>query len=703
MHRFTPVMSLWIIVALSLNCAAGDRDRERTPAPPLSARMRSFSHAHEGRRARATVTSMAFSPDGQWLVAAYFRHAMNRPGTDWGARVAQWNLATGKRIIIPNACGPVAISRGGVLAMNQYERLRMSPKTRLALWELGKSEPQRFLEMEAAALVFDPEGKRLLGLSSSWEIRILLIDGEEPAKAAGTIDREKLGLSQRRVGSATLAFEGRHDLRVVLAPMGVGERWHYSEATGFLNRRRPLTARLWPSELRPFQAVAFFWPGGARQNLTAFSGRGKVVVRRWDDELLATLPGNGQPAFSPDGRRIAVADRRGIIRIWQCGTGRLVKSLRLDDRPPETVLVAAVQCHSEFGKPMDNRERLGRLVRQAAAGGAAIVVLPETAVTGYMTADLKKTWQVGDRQLSEGLEGIDPTRVAETVPGPSTRYFARLADQFGIYLTVPLVETDPRTGKFYNTSVLLGPDGRMLIHYRKRDPWPWAERGWATPGDLGNPVVDTPWGRLGLLVCYDIHQQSAAMAERKIDMLLYSVAWVDHKQSDWYAKDLPDIAKKSGFHIVAANWTVPAKPAPTWHGYGQSRIIDATGAVLATARKDLGEEVVFAELPVGRPAAVMAPATMDELVAAVRDGHAAVVAASLRKNSSKMCGTSSAAMPMPWSLTAKVATVASVASDTSTRRPSPEYRMALLTRLVTSSVSPSSSAMTCAGRTLASR
>jgi predicted amidohydrolase len=262
-----------------------------------------------------------------------------------------------------------------------------------------------------------------------------------------------------------------------------------------------------------------------------------------------------------------------------------------------TFRVAAVQAASQFGKPQANRTRLAEMIVKAARGGAKIVVLPEAAVTGYLTYDIKTTWRVGDRELGAGLTGADPQDAAETVPGPSTEFFGHLAQEHGLYVTVPLVEVDPTNGNYYNTSVLIGPDGKILLHYRKRNPWPWAERGWATDGDRGNPVADTPFGRLGLLICYDIHEQAAVMGRLKIDTLLYSIAWVEDAGSTWFARDLPAKAKECGFNIIAANWTIPGARVPRWHGYGQSRIIAAAGTILAAATDDLAEETVFAEIP----------------------------------------------------------------------------------------------------------
>ena len=127
-----------------------------------------------------------------------------------------------------------------------------------------------------------------------------------------------------------------------------------------------------------------------------------------------------------------------------------------------------------------------------------------------------------------------------------------------------------------------------MIHYRKRDPWPWAEKGWTSPGDLGNPVVDTSYGRLGLLVCYDIHEQAEIMANLKVDPLLYSVAWVEDKDSKWFDRELPEIVQKHGLNIVAVNWIIPQTWARGWHGHGQSRLISASGEVVIKSRRGFG-------------------------------------------------------------------------------------------------------------------
>jgi len=262
----------------------------------------------------------------------------------------------------------------------------------------------------------------------------------------------------------------------------------------------------------------------------------------------------------------------------------------------KTVRAAAIQFVSRWANPAENRKQLEPLIREAAHGGAKIVVLPEAAISAYLSHDIRLTWQIDNRPLSQGLQGRSPKDVAETVPGESTQAFGRLAKELGIYLTVPLVEVVPAEEKYYNTLVMMGPDGEIALHYRKLNPWPWAERGWATPGDRGIQMLDTPYGRLGLLICYDINFEPPKLKEKKVDHLLYSIAWVDDPGSEWFSKSLPEIARANPLNIIGANWSIPDMPG--WHGYGQSEIIANDGKILARVKNDLGNEIIYADLPI---------------------------------------------------------------------------------------------------------
>jgi len=261
-----------------------------------------------------------------------------------------------------------------------------------------------------------------------------------------------------------------------------------------------------------------------------------------------------------------------------------------------TVRAAAVQFVSQFGKPEVNRRRLETYIREAARNGAKIVVLPETAIQGYLHSDIRTGWQVEGWTTSKRVRGVSPAHVAEPVPGPSTRAFGSLSKELGIYLTVPILEVEEGSGRYFNTLCLVGPEGGLLLHYRKLHPWPYAERGWASVGDRGLQFLDTPYGRLGLLICYDINFEPAHLRKHGVDILLYSIAWVNNAKSPWFDVRLPRIAKANGLNIIGANWAVPQRPK--WHGYGNTCIIDHTGRILARASRDIGEEVVYAGVPI---------------------------------------------------------------------------------------------------------
>ncbi|OGV72162.1 MAG: hypothetical protein A3K18_21155 [Lentisphaerae bacterium RIFOXYA12_64_32] len=263
---------------------------------------------------------------------------------------------------------------------------------------------------------------------------------------------------------------------------------------------------------------------------------------------------------------------------------------------PSTVRVAAVQCYSRMGAMEYNRSLLTRLVTKAAEAGAKIVVLPECAVTGYMDPAAERVWTSA---AHPDENEFDAHAVAETVPGPATEHFAALAKKLGVYLCLPLVEKDG--GTLYNSQVLLGPDGTILAHHRKKNLWLPGDGAWMTPGEKPVQVVDSPYGRLGLMICYDVHVMPELLAKAKADIVLYSVGWYGPNTENWFRNLFPaGYVVPNHFAVVVANWS--AEPDnPGWPGHGYSCVIDAAGKVLSMATSDRGEEIVFADLPVAAP------------------------------------------------------------------------------------------------------
>jgi predicted amidohydrolase len=273
-----------------------------------------------------------------------------------------------------------------------------------------------------------------------------------------------------------------------------------------------------------------------------------------------------------------------------------------------SVRVAAIQFASEFGNVVRNRERLTALIRLAAGNGARLIVIPECAITGYMSVDHKTAWRDPVRRPNpKDGRSIVEAGVADTVPGENTKLFGKLAKELNVYLVITLIERVERVGvvgsvppvDYYNTAVLLGPDEKILCHYRKLNLWPPGDATWAQAGDRGLGLCDTPFGKLGLLICYDL---SSGVVTRLKDagatMILYPVGWVHPKPpEDWFEKMLPEKVKDWGLPVIAANWSVDELPkAGDAFGYGFSSIYGSDGTVLSGAGPD-GSEVICADLP----------------------------------------------------------------------------------------------------------
>lgn len=271
--------------------------------------------------------------------------------------------------------------------------------------------------------------------------------------------------------------------------------------------------------------------------------------------------------------------------------------------PPCTFRVAAIQFVSEFGDVKGNRERLAKYIREAAEHGAKVVVMPEAAVPGYMSHDLQIAWRdpVRRKNPKDG-RSLEDAGVAEFVPGPSTEYFGELSKEFKIYIVVSLIEKEVREKSvdYFNTAILMGPDGSVRCHYRKLHPWPIGEATWAQSGDKGLGVCDTEFGRLGLMICFDLSNGVPEQLKAKgVGTILYPIGWVCPNTHEWFHNMLPEKTKDWGVNLVGANWSISEKEsaAAEWQGYGSSRIVRADGSVLASGSAN-GEGILYADLPV---------------------------------------------------------------------------------------------------------
>jgi deaminated glutathione amidase len=230
---------------------------------------------------------------------------------------------------------------------------------------------------------------------------------------------------------------------------------------------------------------------------------------------------------------------------------------------------AAVQLNSQADKDR-NLEVAERLVRDAAADGAELVVLPEKwNVLG--TAEV----------LVDGGEPLD---------GPTITASRSWARELGINLLAgSIVERVEGQEKLSNTSVLIDPDGEIAATYRKIHMFDvdvggveYRESDTQEPG--GEIVVADAGGvPVGMTVCYDVRfpELYRILAVRGARVVTIPAAFTLHTGKDHWELLLRARAVEDQVFVVAAGQFGEAPPH--YHSYGRSMIVDPWGVVLATA------------------------------------------------------------------------------------------------------------------------
>src|SRR3989344_5006010 len=137
-------------------------------------------------------------------------------------------------------------------------------------------------------------------------------------------------------------------------------------------------------------------------------------------------------------------------------------------------------------------EKTTKLVEEAGKKKVQILCLQEIFYGPYFCAEQDARWY----------------DTAEPIPGPATNLLSKYAKRYNMVLVVPIYET-PQTGTYYNTAAVINADGKLLGTYRKNHiphcpPGFW-EKFYFKPGNLGYPVFQTRYAKIGVYICYDRH------------------------------------------------------------------------------------------------------------------------------------------------------------------------------------------------------
>ena len=258
------------------------------------------------------------------------------------------------------------------------------------------------------------------------------------------------------------------------------------------------------------------------------------------------------------------------------------------------ITVSAIQM-SVPDTPEKSIRKAEELVREAAAKGANVILLPELFENWYFCQERR----------------YDSYRLATPVEeNPAVQHFRRVAAELNVAMPISFYEQDGNV--LYNSIVMIDADGSVLGVYRKThipDDHFYQEKFYFTPGDTGFKVFETRFGTIGVGICWDqwFPETARCMAVQGAEILLYPTAIgsepiLNVDSSGHWRRVMQGHAAANLVPVAAANriGTETVTPCEENGGqsssltfYGSSFIADATGELVASAGRDT-EEILYA-------------------------------------------------------------------------------------------------------------
>jgi N-carbamoylputrescine amidase len=244
--------------------------------------------------------------------------------------------------------------------------------------------------------------------------------------------------------------------------------------------------------------------------------------------------------------------------------------------PPDAPLAKVKQAM------MDKHETY---IAQAAQAGSQITCLQEIFYGPYFCAEQETKWY----EFTEQIPG-----------GPTIKRMQELAKKHGMALVVPIYEIE-QEGIFYNTAAVIDRAGNYLGKYRKTHiphvaPGFW-EKFYFKPGNLGYPVFDLGFVKIGVYICYDRHfpEGARALGLNGAEIVYNPSATVAGLSEYLWKLEQPAHAVANGYFVGAINRVGVEAPWKIGEFYGQSYFCNPRGQIIAQASRDK-DEVLTADL-----------------------------------------------------------------------------------------------------------
>ena len=270
--------------------------------------------------------------------------------------------------------------------------------------------------------------------------------------------------------------------------------------------------------------------------------------------------------------------------------------------PARTLRAAVVQAGSiPFDTDACVAKAIG-LTAAAAADGAKLVVFPEAFVPGYPKG-LNYGLVVGARDPAGREEFRLYLDAAIEVPGPQTQRLGEAAATQRCYLVIGVIERE--LGTCYCTVLFFGPDGALLGKHRKLMPTAMERMIWGFGDGSTLTVVDSPYGRIGAVICWENYMPMLRMAMYAKNVALYCAPTADDR--DTWLPSMRHVALEGRCFVLSACQFLRRRDFPASVRVslgdspdavlmrGGSAIVSPLGQVLAGPHFD-GETILSADL-----------------------------------------------------------------------------------------------------------
>ena len=189
--------------------------------------------------------------------------------------------------------------------------------------------------------------------------------------------------------------------------------------------------------------------------------------------------------------------------------------------------------------------------------------------------------------------------LAESVPGPTVEKLIPYARKHEMVIVVPVYERE-MAGVYYNTAAVIDADGKYLGKYRKNhipQTSGFWEKFFFKPGNLGYPVFQTRYAKVGVYICYDRHFPEGArlLGLNGAEVVFNPSATVAGLSQYLWKLEQPAHAVANGYYVAASNRVGTEAPWNIGKFYGTSYIVNPRGEFLATASED-DDELITADM-----------------------------------------------------------------------------------------------------------